>query len=141
VATIVVTLAIMRIGVEPLFALGYGLLAGATVLLTLLRGAGSGVPPSPHHRVEPVARGSEISRLAWGFNPRTQLAGEIVARRARAVLRRRLARAGIDADAQPDRVDEILGPGVWERLSTRKASAADIDRAFAATDPDKQESS
>jgi hypothetical protein len=30
---------------------------------------------------------------------------------------------------------------VWERLSTRKASAADIDRAFAATDPDKQESS
>jgi hypothetical protein len=81
VATIVVTLAIMRIGVEPLFALGYGLLAGATVLLTLLRGAGS------------------------------------------------------------DRVDEILGPGVWERLSTRKASAADIDRAFAATDPDKQESS
>jgi hypothetical protein len=57
------------------------------------------------------------------------------------VLRRRLARAGIDADAQPDRVDEILGPGVWERLSTRKASAADIDRAFAATDPDKQESS
>lgn len=139
VATIIATIAFVVIGVEPLFALAYGLLAGAVGLLTVLRGAGVGVPPSPHHRGDPVTRGSEISRLAWGFNPRTQLAGEIVARRARAVLRRRLARAGIDPDTQPQRVDEILGSGVWERLSSRKASAADIDRAFAATDPDTQE--
>ena len=135
VATILATIVLTMVGLEPLFALGYGLLAGTATLLMILRGAAA-VPPSPRHRRETVSRGSEISRLAWGFNPRTQLAGEIVARRARAVLRRRLARRGVDPDTQPQRVDEILGPGVWARLSTRKASSADIDRAFAATDSD-----
>ena len=138
VTTILATVAITVIVVEPLFALGYGLLAGVIALLMILRLAGSAVPPSPHHRREPVARGSEISRLAWVFNPRTQLAGEIVARRARAVLRRRLARIGIDPDTDPERASEILGAGIWDRLSTRKASAADIYRAFAATDPQEK---
>ena len=139
IVTILATIGLALIGVEPLFALGYAVLAGVVVLLTSLRGASDGVLPSPHHRGEPVARGSEISRLAWGFNPRTQLAGEIVARRARSVLRRRLARRGIDPDAQPRAADEVLGTGVWERLSTRKASAADIARALAVTETDHEE--
>ena len=139
ITTVIATIVISLIGVEPIFALGYGILAGVCVLLTALRRAGAQLPEPPSHRAEPAMRGSEISRLAWGFNPRTQLAGEIVARRARAVLRRRLALIGVDPDAQPHRVDEILGAGVWERLSTRKASATDIDRALSATEPATQE--
>lgn len=138
-ATIVVTVGMILLGVEPLFALGYGVLAGVLVISAILRYAGEQVLPSPHHRREPVTRGSEISRLAWGFNPRTQLAGETVARRARAVLGRRLARLGIDAENDRQRVDEILGSGVWERLSTRKASVSDIEHALAVTATDTQE--
>src|SRR5690606_30247545 len=43
VTTILATVAITVIGVEPLFALGYGLLAGVIALLMILRRAGSAV--------------------------------------------------------------------------------------------------
>src|SRR5699024_7225720 len=121
-ATIAATLALWLLGLEALFALSAGVLVGVIVILTSIREA----EPPPEMRDETTSRwhGSAVSRLAWGFNPRTDVAGEIVARRVRALLRRRLARVGIDVDdpAHASRVDAAIGDGTWDRLCTRRAT-------------------
>ncbi|MGF6824482.1 hypothetical protein M2317_003411 [Microbacterium sp. ZKA21] len=130
------TVALMLFGLEPLFALSGGVLAGAVVLLAVLRGAEAVIEDGPRHEQSPATRGSEISRLAWAFNPRTGVAGEIVSRRVRALLRRRLARRGLDVDdpAQAARIDGLLGVGLWQRLSSRQVQNADIRSALDAAD-------
>ena len=148
VVLIAATVGLMLFGLEPVFALSGGVLAGAVVLLAALRGSEAVVEDGPREEPAPATRGSEISRLAWAFNPRTGVAGEIVSRRVRALLRRRLARRGIDPDdpAQQSRIDAILGVGLWQRLNGRQVQNIDIrnaldaaDRLAAASDdPDEQ---
>lgn len=141
------TAALMLFGLEPFFALSGGVLAGAVILLAALRGAEAVIEDGPREQNAPAARGSEISRLAWAFNPRTGVAGEIVSRRVRALLRRRLARRGIDVDdpTQLGRIDGLLGVGLWQRLNGRQVQNTDIrsaldaaDRLTAASDPPHQ---
>ena len=130
------TVALMLFGLEPFFALSGGVLAGAVVLLAVVRGAEAVIEDGPREQDATTTRGSEISRLAWAFNPRTGVAGEIVSRRVRALLRRRLARRGIDVEdpAQRGRIDGLLGVGLWQRLNGRQVQNADIRSALDAAD-------
>lgn len=143
VTLIVSTVALTVVGLEPVFALSGGVLAAAGVILLALRGARTDIDDGPRGEPARHDRGSAVSRLAWGFNPRTDVAGEIVARRVRALLCRRLARRGIDVDDPADAhaVDAVLGTGVWERLITRKATLIDIEHALDTTERRSEESS
>ncbi|WP_460795016.1 hypothetical protein [Microbacterium sp. GXF0217] len=136
VVTVAASAALIFFGLEPVFALSGGVLAGAVILLAALRGAEAVSEEGPREERAPATRGSEISRLAWAFNPRTGVAGEIVSRRVRALLRRRLARRGIDVDdpAQTARVNGVLGVGLWQRLNGRQVQNADIRSALDAAD-------
>ncbi|MFB7252269.1 hypothetical protein [Microbacterium sp. NPDC056234] len=136
VALIAVTVALLLLGLEPMFALSGGALAAAVALLAVLRGAEAVVEDGPQADEDLTIRGTEISRLAWAFNPRTGVAGEIVSRRVRALLRRRIARQGIDVDdpSQAGRLDEILGTGLWQRINGRQVQNIDIRRALDAAD-------
>src|SRR5699024_8542654 len=109
ITTAATTVALWTLGLEALFALSAGVLIWTIVIAESLR---DGEPaPELHDETATAWRGSAVSRLAWGFNPRTDVAGEIVARRVRTLLRRRLARLGIDIDdpAQTARVDAAIG--------------------------------
>lgn len=130
ITTAATTVALWVLGLEALFALSAGVLIGTIVIAASLRD--SEAAPELQDETTAAWRGSAVSRLAWGFNPRTDVAGEIVARRVRALLRRRLARLGIDIDdpAQTARVDAAIGDGIWDRLCTRTATRADIERAL-----------
>lgn len=136
IALIAATIVLMLLGLEPMFALSGGVLACALVLLTALRGAEAVIHEGPSREPDSPTRGSEISRLAWAFNPRSGVAGEIVSRRVRALLRRRLVRRGIDVDDpnQADRLDAVLGTGLWQRLNGRQVQNIDIRRALDAAD-------
>lgn len=133
---IVATIGLILVGLEPLFALSGGILAAAIVCAFALRGVATDVGDGPLPDRDAGIRGSEVSRLAWGFNPRTDVAGEVVARRVRAVLRRRLVRRGIDVD-DPEHeplVDEALGTGGWARLNARQATRSEIEHLLDVTD-------
>ena len=77
-------------------------------------------------------RGSEVSRLAWAINSRTGVAGHVVVRRVRNVLRRRLAHRGLDLDDSDDHscIDALLGEGVRGALHRREVQRADIERVL-----------
>lgn len=130
ITTAATTIALWALGLEALFALSAGVLIGTIVIAASLRDGESA--SELHDETVTAWHGSAVSRLAWGFNPRTDVAGEIVARRVRALLRRRLARLGIDVDDPADtaRVDAAIGDGTWDRLCTRRATRAEIERAL-----------
>ncbi|WP_374208922.1 hypothetical protein [Microbacterium sp. CIAB417] len=136
IVLILATTALRLFGLEPLFALSGGILAAAVVFLAALRGTEAVIDDGPREEDDAAGRGSEISRLSWAFNPRTGVAGEIVGRRVRGILRRRLGRRGVDVDDphQRGRVDALLGAGLWDRLTARQVQSADIRRALDAAD-------
>lgn len=132
----VAALVLAAVGVEPVFAIGWGLAGAAVAMLmqlTLPAEPGADAPQVP---ADLDRRASEISRMAWALNPRTGLAGERITRRVRAVLRHRLERIGLDPErsADRDRCDALLGRDLWGRLTGRATSIADIERALDAID-------
>ncbi len=135
VAVVVLGTGLILLGVEVPFALAWGVLAGVVVLLSALPFPD---PPSldAPRRDDQRPSGSEVSRLAWSINPRTGAVGEIVTRRVRATLRRRLTAEGIDVDDPDgsDRVDARIGPGVWAALNAGRTDRVAIERALDAID-------
>ncbi|MFD4960990.1 hypothetical protein [Microbacterium sp. NPDC058389] len=122
------------LGVPAAFAAAWLLLIVAVGLLSRagLVDDESWPPPRPERR----PRGSEVSRLAWNINSRTGAAGFVVARRVERVLRRRLARLGMDLD-DPDQgpaVDALLGDGVREVFARPVVQRADLERVMTAID-------
>lgn len=122
-------------GVPLDFALSWVLIATVLVMVTrqaFVDGSASWPPPPPS---KPV-RGSEVARLAWSINSRTGIAGNAVVRRIDRVLRRRLARWGLDLDDHDhhDRIDLLLGADVRTLLLRREVRRTDIDRVLDALD-------
>jgi hypothetical protein len=91
---------------------------------------------APGRAADPEYVGSDVSRLAWAINLRTDTVNEAVTRRIRATLRRRLLRHGVDVDdeLQTDDVDRLLGDDLWARLTSRRTKVGDLRDAIAAAE-------
>lgn len=135
VTGLIVGLAVwLGLQIEFVIAVGILSLAVGTILATPL---GSDTRASaPAAESQDRYRGSEVSRLAWAVKLRDDSVGEMVTRRVRATLRRRLALRGLDPDRPADaaEVDRLLGQGLWDRLNGRRARPTDIDEALTRAD-------
>lgn len=133
-AGVVIVFLLDGLGVPVAFAAAWLLLIVAVGLLTRagLLDDGSWPPPRPERR----PRGSEVSRLAWSINSRTGAAGFVMSRRVERVLRRRLARLGVDLDdpAQSPAVDALVGEGVREVFTRPAVQRTDLERVMSAID-------
>lgn len=85
----------------------------------------------PAERV-PRVPGSDVSRLAWSINTRTDLANHVIVARVESTLRRRLITRGLELDDPADhgRIDELLGDGIRALLTRRDVRGADIERVL-----------
>lgn len=102
VAAALVAVALILVGVEPLYGAGWGIVAGAaTLVIASVTSLGWATWPPMKEPPEPTT-GSEVARLAWSFDPRTGVAGYAVKRRVRALAARRLADHGIDLSTADD---------------------------------------
>ncbi|MFE6733267.1 hypothetical protein [Microbacterium sp. NPDC057650] len=83
-----------------------------------------------------LQRGSDVSRLAWSVNPRTGIAGHVIVARVQQVLRRRLARHGLDLDDPADfeRIDALVGRDVREVFGRREVRRRDLELVLDAVD-------
>lgn len=130
------TLFLSAVGVEMLFAVGWGLAGAAVAMLMLLALPAEPGADAPQMPAAVERRATEVSRLAWALNPRTGLAGERITRRVRGVLRHRLELIGLDPERPADvpRCDALIGQGLWARLTGQATSITDIERALDAID-------
>lgn len=122
-------------GFDAIFAAGWGI-AGSAVIAALGVRVPDTAQPWPPEVTAPVVRSSEVSRLAWSIRKDTGEVRFVLLRRFLAVVRRRLARLGIDVDADADahRRDALLGDGVWNALTGPTPRRIDVDRALDALD-------
>ncbi|WP_336646179.1 hypothetical protein [Microbacterium sp. USHLN186] len=130
IAGLLAALALHAVAMPPAFAWVGGVLVAAVALLVRIRMPDDSRMDAPAHGDQGEHRGSQVSRLAWAINPETGTAGEAVTRRVRAILQRRLARAGIDVATDTARVERHLGPGLWARLQGRDVRVDDIRAAL-----------
>ncbi|MFJ4225788.1 hypothetical protein [Microbacterium sp. NPDC089695] len=132
---ILVPLLLAAVGAPYEFALSWALIGVALVLVTrptLIDESGAWPPAAPSSGMQ----GSDVSRLAWAINSRTGVVGHALLRRIDRVVRRRLARHGLDPDVPADRsrIDELLGAGVPDPLRAGEVSRADVERILDALD-------
>lgn len=135
-ATGVSLLLAFAVGVEPVFAIAWGILVGILVLATQLAIPDEPRVDSPEIPAGPERRGTAISRMAWSLNPRTGMAGELITRRVRGTLSHRLKRYGLDTENPHHRgqIDERIGDEIWARLTGPGTTRNDIERALDAID-------
>lgn len=124
------------LGLQLEFAIGVGVVLAAIVVVFGYRRGDDPRTDAPAVEEPSALRGSDVSRLAWAVNVERDTVGEMMTRRVRAILRRRLLCGGIDVDdpAAAARVDQRVGPGIWQRLTTRRAGIADVTTALDAAD-------
>lgn len=135
---LITALVLSALGVQTEFAWGWGVLVAAATPVFALQMPDDARADAPGRALDKSYTGSDVSRLAWAINVHGDAVSEAVTRRVRAILRRRLARHGIDIDiddeTQAQVVEEHLGPGVWERLNGRATRIQDIRDALAAAE-------
>jgi len=136
IAVLAALLLLFVIRVEPAFAVAWAALAGVLWLC-----AGIGLPADPRADAPdvpaaPERYGTAVARMAWSLNSRTGEAGELITRRVRGILRHRLQREGLDVDdpTHRERIDTLIGPGLWAALSGSHTYRHDIERALDAID-------
>lgn len=132
----VVGAALTLVGLSAAFAWGWAVLAVSIVFAVrmVMPDDPRADAPGPAPTADYV--GSDVSRLAWAINIRTDTVNEAVTRRVRATLRRRLLRHGVDVDdeLQAGAVERLLGDGLWSRLTARRTTVADLRDAIAAAE-------
>ncbi len=133
-AGVLVAGAAYAFGVEPLFAIAWGIVVVAMVLLGLP--VTDVAEPWPPVSQRPTRRGSEVARLAWSIRRDTGEVRPVVMRRVLAMIRRRSARLGVDLDGPGagERADALLGVGTWARLVGYAPTMTDVERALDALD-------
>jgi len=133
---IVVGAALTAVGMQREFAWGWAVMGVAITVALRMVLPDDPRADAPEHFAEPDYVGSDVSRLAWAINIRTDTVNEAVTRRVRATLRRRLLRHGVDVDdeRQADAVDRLLGDGLWARLTGRRTRVDDLRDAIAAAE-------
>jgi hypothetical protein len=124
------------LGLQAEFAWGWAVLAAAITVATRMMFPDDPRADAPGRAAVPEYVGSDVSRMAWAINTQTDTVNEAVTRRARATLRRRLLRHGIDVDdaGQAAAVDRLLGEGVWARLNGHRTKVGDLRDAIAAAE-------
>lgn len=127
---------LLGLRVEATFAISWAVLAGMLVISAQLLIPEDARVDAPDIPIRKEQRGTDVSRMAWSLNPRTGEAGELVTRRVRGVLRRRLLRRGLEIDEPAHRaqIDALIGEGLWGRLSGPGTKIQDIERALTVID-------
>lgn len=136
VAMGVALILLFGLGVETTFAIGWAVLAGIVTLCSQLVLPDDPRSDAPHIDSGPERRGTAIARMAWSLNPSTGMAGALITRRVSDILKRCLARHGLDPD-DPDhrgRVHHLIDISVWDRLTGPGTKRQDIERALDAID-------
>lgn len=136
ITVVVALLLLFAVRVETAFAIGWAVLAGVLVLCTKVlipddaRSDAGEIPAGPERR------GTAIARMAWSLNPRTGIAGELITRRVRGILRHRLLRYGLDTGVPEHRarIDALVGRGLWKRLTEPGTTQKDIENGLDAID-------
>ncbi len=133
---VVVGLALTVLGMQTEFAWAWAVLGAAIMVAVPMLMPEDPRADAPSTTAASDYVGSDVSRLAWAINIRTDTVNEAVTRRVRATLRRRLLRHGIDVDdeQQADAVDRLLGAGLWVRLTGRRTTVAELRDAIAAAE-------
>jgi len=133
---VVALILIFAVGVEVAFAIAWGMLAGILASCSQLVLPDDPRIDAPDIPVGPARRGTAISQMAWSLNSSTGAAGELITRRVRMTLSRRLRRHGLDTENPDhrDRIDALVGIGVWDRLVGPGTERQDIESALDAMD-------
>lgn len=135
-AGVLVGIALMALGMQAEFAWGWAVLGSVIVVAVRMVLPDDPRADAPGRAAGPGYVGSDVSRLAWAINIRTDTVNEAVTRRVRATLRRRLLRHGVDIDdeRQAVAVERLLGDGLWGRLTGHRTRVADLRAAIAAAE-------
>lgn len=133
---VVVGFALTVPGMQTEFVWAFAVLAVAVMVAVRMLMPDDPRADAPDPVAGPDYVGSDVSRLAWAINIRTDTVNEAVTRRVRATLRRRLQRHGIDVDAeqQAEAVDRLLGDGLWASLTGQRTKVSDLRAAIAAAE-------
>jgi len=133
---VVVGIALTVLGLQIEFAWAWAVLGAAITIAVRMLMPEDPRADAPSPVAAPDYVGSDVSRLAWAINIRTDTVNEAVTRRVRATLRRRLLRLGVDVDdeQQADAVDRLLGAGLWARLTDRRTKIGELRDAIAAAE-------
>ena len=136
VVGVIVGIALTALGMQSEFAWGWAVLGIAIMVALRMVFPDDPRADAPGPDAAPEYVGSDVSRLAWAINTRTDTVNEAVTRRVRATLRRRLQRHGVDVEdeQQADAVDRLLGAGLWARLTGRRTTVGDLRDAIAASE-------
>lgn len=133
---LLVGVALTALGMQSEFAWGWAVLGAVIVVAARMVLPDDPRADAPGRVAAPAYVGSDVSRLAWAINIRTDTVNEAVTRRVRATLRRRLLRHGVDVDdeRQAAAVERLLGAGLWGRLTGRHTGIDDLRAAIAAAE-------
>lgn len=134
--TVVAVLILSAVGLQREFAWGWALLIAAVVVLLRIRMPEDPRADAPGRAAGQNYIGSDVSRLAWSVEPRTGKVTEMITRRVRATLARRLARVGVDVEDETQRqvIAQWLDGDLWDRLSGREVTVKDIREALNAAE-------
>lgn len=135
------------IGVEPVFAVAWGVVAaaiGAAVVIGAMAAPSSPLPAPPVP--EPRGLRHDVRHLSAGFEVRTGRARDEARARARRLVVRVLRSRGVDplAPDGPERAAELLGPAARDLLSGRPLTFAALDDLLTRierSDPSRKEHS
>lgn len=124
------------LGLQAEFAWSAGLVVMGVVVVFALPLSDDARSDAPSGELPLTQTGSDVSRLAWAVNLSEGRVSEIMSRRVRALLRRRLALRGLDPERADHgyAVERVIGAGLWARLGARRVAVTDIRWALEVAD-------